>query len=157
MNRSIRMLCILLVGGFMAHELDAQGTSYNGLNMGLGALSRLSRAKTRSISAENFKGEKGEAGKATSGTGEKAGRELGKGWKISPSVKIEKKSTFTIAEIDGPGAIQHIWMTPTGTWRYSILRIYWDGEKDPSVEAPVGDFFGNGWGTYAHTTPNRRG
>ena len=32
-------------------------------------------------------------------------------------------------------------MTPTGTWRYSILRIYWDGETTPSVECPVGDFF----------------
>jgi hypothetical protein len=134
----------------MAHELDAQGTSYNGLNLGLGNLSRLSKAKTRSISAENFTGEKGKGGKATSGTGEKAARELGTGWKISPSVKIEKRSTFTLAEIDGPGAIQHLWMTPTGTWRYSILRVYWDGEKDPSVEVPVGDFFGNGWGSYAH-------
>ena len=129
----------------MAHELDAQGTSYNGLSLGLGNLSRLSKAKTRSISAENFTGEKGKAGKATSGTGEKAARELGQGWKISPSVKIEKRSTFTLAEIDGPGAIQHLWMTPSGTWRYSILRVYWDGEKDPSVEVPVGDFFGNGW------------
>jgi hypothetical protein len=41
-------------------------------------------------------------------------------------------------------------MTPTGNWRYSILRIYWDDEKEPSVEAPVGDFFGMGWGEYAH-------
>ena len=44
--------------------------------------------------------------------------------------------------IEGPGAIQQIWMTPTGNWRYSILRIYWDGSKKPGVEAPVGDFFG---------------
>ncbi len=32
-----------------------------------------------------------------------------------------------LADIDGPGAIQQIWMTPTGNWRFSILRIYWDG------------------------------
>ena len=94
MIRTIRILCLLLVGGFMAHELDAQGTSYNGLNMGLGNLSRLSKAKTRSISAENFTGEKGEGGKATSGTGEKAARDLGKGWKISPSVKGGGSETF---------------------------------------------------------------
>jgi hypothetical protein len=40
-------------------------------------------------------------------------------------------------------------MTPTGNWRFSILRMYWDGETQPSVESPVGDFFGMGWGTYA--------
>ncbi|HTY36246.1 MAG TPA: hypothetical protein VMH23_03995, partial [Bacteroidota bacterium] len=134
MIRSMHVLCLLLAGGFVAQQLDAQGTGFNGLTTGLGNLSRLSKAKTRSISAENFSGEKGEGGKSSSGTGEKAARDLGKGWKISPSVKIEKKSTFTLAEIDGPGALQHIWMTPTGTWRYTILRIYWDGEKDPSVE-----------------------
>jgi hypothetical protein len=37
-------------------------------------------------------------------------------------------------------------MTPTGNWRYSILRFYWDDEATPSVEVPVGDFFGMGWG-----------
>jgi len=36
---------------------------------------------------------------------------------------------FTLAEIQGPGAIQHIWMTPTGHLRFSILRIYWDAEN----------------------------
>jgi hypothetical protein len=40
-------------------------------------------------------------------------------------------------------------MTPTGNWRFSILRMYWDDEKDPSVEVPVGDFFAMGWGKYA--------
>src|SRR5688572_11563133 len=55
-----------------------------------------------------------------------------------------------MAEITGPGAIQHIWMTPTGNWRYSIFRFYWDDETEPSVEVPVGDFFGAGWGSYSH-------
>jgi hypothetical protein len=86
---------------------------------------------------------------ATTGTGKDAARELGQGWKLSPSVVIKSKTTFTIAEIDGPGAIQHIWMTPTGNWRNSILRFYWDGESTPSVEAPVGDFFCMGWGQYS--------
>ena len=54
-----------------------------------------------------------------------------------------------MAEIDGPGAIQHIWMAPLGTWRQIIMRVYWDDEKEPSVEVPVGDFFGNGWGSFA--------
>ena len=112
-------------------------------------LYRLSNAKSRSISPENFTGAKGEAGKATTGTGANAARELGKGWKISPSVVIKSKTTFTLAEIDDPGCIKHIWMTPTGNWRNEILRIYWDDETSPSVEVPVGDFFCMGWGQYA--------
>jgi hypothetical protein len=110
---------------------------------------RLSDAKTRSISPENFTGAKGQGGMATEGTGKAASRDLGQGWKVSPSVIIKAHTTFTVAEIDGPGAIQHIWMTPTGNWRNSIIRFYWDDEKTPSVEAPVGDFFCMGWGQYA--------
>ena len=149
MRDLIRPLCILLMGGFMAYDADAQESTYDGLQLGLGNLSRLSKAKTRSISPENFTGEKGKGGMATQGTGEKAARGLGQGWKISPSVRIEAGQTFTLADIQGEGAIQHIWMTPTGHWRFSILRFYWDGEKEPSVEVPVGDFFGNGWAAYA--------
>jgi hypothetical protein len=40
-------------------------------------------------------------------------------------------------------------MTPTGNWRHSIIRFYWDDETEPSIEVPVGDFFGMGWGKYA--------
>jgi D-arabinan exo alpha-(1,3)/(1,5)-arabinofuranosidase (non-reducing end) len=122
---------------------------FNGLTSGLGDLYRLSKAKTRSISAENFTGEKGKGGMATEGTEAYSARDLGRGWKISPSVLIKPKQVFTIADIKGPGAIQHIWMAPTGNWRFSILRVYWDGETTPSVEAPVGDFFASGWGRYA--------
>jgi hypothetical protein len=53
-----------------------------------------------------------------------------------------------MADIAGPGAIQHIWMTPTGRWRSSILRIYWDDQPHPSVECPVGDFFACGWNKF---------
>ena len=122
---------------------------FNGLGTHLGNLSLLSRAKTRSISPENFTGAKSEGGKATEGTGAECARDLGQGWKISPSVRIEAHTTFTLADIDGQGAIQQIWMTPTGNWRFSILRFYWDDEDIPSVECPVGDFFCMGWGRYA--------
>jgi hypothetical protein len=127
----------------------AQQTSYDGLDNHLSSLYRLSNARTLSISPENPTGEKGKGGAATEGTGAKAARELGKGWKISPSVDIASGVTYTVAEIGGPGAIQHIWMTPTGNWRFSILRMYWDDEKTPSVEVPLGDFFAMGWGKYA--------
>jgi len=123
---------------------------FDGLEMSLSTLPLLSDAQTRSISPENFTGEKGMGGMATEGTGANAARELGQGWKVSPSVRIAAGETFTLADIEGPGAIQHIWMTPTGNWRFSILRFYWDGEAEPSVEVPVGDFFANGWGQFAH-------
>lgn len=123
---------------------------FNGLGLHLGNLSRLSTARTRSISPENFTGEKGRGGMSTDGPALRAAEKLGgQGWKVSPYVRIQPGQTFTLAAIDGEGAIQHIWMTPTGNWRFSILRMYWDGEEQASVETPVGDFFGMGWGVFA--------
>lgn len=142
-----------IVLGLMGAAAQAgEPGSFNGLHMSMGNLSRLSNAKTRSISPENFTGEKGKGGMATEGTGKHAARELGQGWKISPSVQVKSKQTFTMAEIKGPGAIQQIWITPTGHWRFLILRMYWDDEQEPSVEVPVGDFFACGWGQYAQVT-----
>ncbi|MBU1338220.1 MAG: DUF2961 domain-containing protein [Acidobacteria bacterium] len=118
---------------------------FDGLYLNLGNLCRLSRAQSRSISPENFTGEKGVGGMSTDGPALKAARDLGQGWKVSPYVKIEPGKTFIMADIKGPGAVQQIWMTPAGNWRFSIIRFYWDGEKEPSIEVPVGDFFANGW------------
>jgi hypothetical protein len=122
---------------------------FNGLGVDLGNLSRLSRAKTRSISPENFTGEKGKGAMATEGASAECARDLGRGWKISPRIFIKPGEDRVIADITGPGAIQQIWMTPTGNWRHSILRIYWDDQEQPSVECPVGDFFASGWGKFA--------
>ncbi len=127
--------------------------SFNGLGMNLGNLARLSNAVTRSISAENFTGEKGKGGMATEGTGAIAARELGQGWKVSPSINVPGSTTVTLADIDGPGAIQQIWLTVHPQyWRRLVLRMYWDGEETPSVETPVGDFFANGWGERCNIT-----
>jgi hypothetical protein len=71
---------------------------------------------------------------------------------MSPSIDIESGEAITLADIEGSGAIQHIWMTPTGHFRFSIIRIYWDDEEQPSVECPVGDFFACGWGEYAQVS-----
>lgn len=134
------------------------GQGYNGLDSNMGNLYMLSNAETRSISPENFTGEKGKGGmadpvkdkdKPNQANSAWQSRDLGQGWKVNPYVKIAPGETFTLAEIDGSGAIQHIWMTPTGNWRFSIIRIYWDDEKEPSVEVPAGDFFCMGWGQYA--------
>jgi hypothetical protein len=120
--------------------------SFNGLGTHLGNLSRLSNAETRSISPENFSGAKGAGGMLTEGPAANAARELGQGWKVSPFINIEPWETATIAEIEGPGAIQHIWLTVHPTWwRRLVLRVYWDHEETPSIETPLGDFFANGW------------
>lgn len=119
---------------------------FNGLNMNLGNLSRLSNAQTRSISPENFTGAPGQGGKALEGTGASASRELGQGWKVSPSINVPANTTVTLAEIEGSGAIQHIWLTITPNWwRKLVIRFYWDGEETPSIEVPLGDFFCSGW------------
>ena len=130
----------------MQSGLQAQG--FNGLDNNLSNLYRTSDAKTRSISPENFSGEKGKGGMAELGVGAASheARDLGKGYKVSPYVIIEPGEIFTMAEIEGPGAIQHIWLTPTGNWRFYILRFYWDDEETPSIEVPLGDFFCSGWG-----------
>jgi len=130
---------------------------FNGLNMNLGNLCLMSNAKTYSISPENFTGEKGKGGmarledsdKPNAANASRYAKDLGQGWKVNPFVRIKPGETFTLAEINGMGAVQHIWMTPTGVWRFSILRMYWDDEKEPSVECPAGDFFGMGWGEYS--------
>jgi hypothetical protein len=124
-------------------------SDFNGLGMHLGNLSRLSKAKTRSISAENPTGEKGKGGMATEGAGADASGDRGRGWKVSPCIRVPAGETLTLAEIEGPGAIQQIWMTLTGSWRNWILRVWWDGEDSPSIECPAGDFFCCGWGRFA--------
>lgn len=119
------------------------------MDLNLGNLYRLSDAQTRSISPENLTGEPGEGGRSLEGTGASAARGLGQGWKISPSFKVAAGENRVLADIEGAGVIQHIWMTVTGNWRHAIFRIFWDGAETPSVECPVGDFFACGWNRYS--------
>jgi len=144
MTRMIRSL----LGAVIVFAGCAAPYAAHPLGTGLGDLYQTSAAQSRSISPENFTGEKGRAGRATTGTGRNAGRDMGLGWKISPSVVIKAGTTLVMADIKGSGIIEQMWMTPTGNWRTSILRIYWDGQTTPSVECPVGDFFACGWGKY---------
>lgn len=148
MKRAVLAGVLVFMGVFMMAKVQAQDTDFNGLNVNLNTLPLLTKAQTRSISPENFTGEKGKGGMSTDGLAKNAARDLGQGWKVSPYIHIQAKQTFTLGEITGSGAIQHIWMTPTGHFRYSILRFYWDGETEPSVEVPVGDFFASGWNKY---------
>ena len=121
---------------------------FNGLGMHLGNLSRLSSARTRSISAENPTGERGGGGRHCDPT-HGPSRELGQGWKVRPCVAVKPGQTLTLADIEGPGAIQQMWMTlAAGSYRFAILRLYWDGEATPSVEVPFGDFFASAYTSY---------
>ena len=119
--------------------------------MDMNRLSKLEKKLTRSISPENFSGGKGQGGmcELKDGNAKNAARDLGRGWKVNPYIILQPGETFTIAHIEGSGIINHIWLTPTGRWRNTILRMYWDGQEQPSVESPIGDFFGMGWNEYA--------
>ena len=97
--------------------------------------------RSRCINEENPRGEKGGGGKAA--------RNLGPGRKGSPCIQLlQPGETKTLAEIFGPGVIQHIWITVTDrtekdyyVLRDLALRMYWEEEETPSVESPLGDFF----------------
>ena len=105
------------------------------------------KLESRAITAENRKGEKGRGGIASSF--------LGPSRKGSPCLKgIKSGETVTLCDINGPGMIRHIWMTVDDrtsdaerfVLRDIVLRMYWDGEENPSVEVPLGDFFLLGFG-----------
>ncbi|MFH1007619.1 MAG: glycoside hydrolase family 172 protein [Candidatus Latescibacterota bacterium] len=139
--------------------------SFSGLHMGLGNIARLSDAKTRSVTAENVYGEKGRGGMAEVSATPQAevgkigqrwdgpnpcARDLGRTWKVRPCITIPAGRTATIMDVEGPGCIQHIWITVAAKcYRDLILRICWDGEEESSVETPLGDFFCNGFNTRA--------
>ncbi len=107
---------------------------FEGLEMDLGMLSRLSDARTHFVGSE------------------RKAPEQEKGPLAHPGATIAPGTTLEMLDIDGPGAIQHLWVLPSANWRFIILRIYWDGEEAPSVEVPIGDFFGMVWGSYAPLT-----
>lgn len=121
---------------------------------GMDTLARRTNGVSRSISAENPTGAKGAGGMATEGTGAVAAGLLGRGWKISPSIEIAPGETALLADIEGPGTIRHVWCTtaPHRAWRGTLLRAYWDGAAAPAVEVPLGDFFCNGWNTFAQVS-----
>lgn len=115
----------------------------------LSDISRLVNAKTRSISAENPTGAKAAGAQASPGDDahcSDAARELGKGWKVRPCLKnLEPGQTHILADIEGPGVIQHIWCTVLhNVHRWVSLRVYYDDQTEPSINVPLGDFFANG-------------
>ncbi|QHT61863.1 DUF2961 domain-containing protein [Paenibacillus lycopersici] len=120
----------------------------NGLGLGLASAPLVTKARTRSITAENPNGEKGQGGKASSN--------LGPGRKGRPAITLTAGEEVTLASIQGTGIIQHFWITVTDrtgnghpghfVLRDLVIRMFWDDETEPSVEVPLGDFFCNGFG-----------
>ena len=120
---------------------------YDYLGGSLGTLAYAKHGRSRAINAENPTGEKGKGGMAAS--------HLGASRKGSPCLHhIGSGETVTLAEIEGPGVINHIWVTVTDktteadcfVLRDLVLRMYWDDETEPSVESPLGDSFCCGFG-----------
>jgi hypothetical protein len=116
-------------------------------------LGRLRDVSTFSISPENPDGAAGGGARAVEGTGAASARDLGRGWKVSPSVVIGGGETHALAEIHGPGRITHVWLTTHHThWRTLVLRAAWDDSSEPAIEVPLGDFFASGWGAFAQVS-----
>ena len=127
------------------------------MNNLLGQLPFQGGAVTRMINAENPTGAKGGGARwepnpadpflAHSGPAQ----HLGRGWKVRPFISLKAGETTTLADIAGPGCINQFWITASAEeYRTLVLRMYWDGEAAPSVEAPLGDFFAMGFDTQPH-------
>ncbi|RLD13772.1 hypothetical protein DRI50_06500, partial [candidate division KSB1 bacterium] len=69
------------------------------------------------------------------------------------ALSIAAGETIVLADVRGPGVISHIWATVASVdpfyGRSLVLRIYWDGNEQPSVQSPLGDFFGVGHGAFS--------
>jgi len=93
--------------------------------------------QSRAISFENPDGAPGGGGRAAS--------PLGVGRKGAPARMVAPGETVQLADIAGPGMLRHIWLATydvADTMRGVVIRMYWDDQAHPSVEAPIGDFFG---------------
>ncbi len=92
---------------------------------------------SRSISFENPTGAPAEGGRAAS--------HLGVGRKGRPMKDLKPGETVQLCDIQGPGTIRHIWVTTRAEpaiLRSLVVRAWWDGQEHPSIECPLGDFFG---------------
>ncbi len=90
------------------------------------------KGRTFSASSENPRAEKGGGTKGSDTE------------KTNPCTFIEPGDTLTVLDIDGPGYVNQIWMGGITGW-HMILRMYWDNEEEPSVEAPLSAFFGHAY------------
>ena len=130
----------------------------------LGNLSLITEGRTRVATAENVDGRPGGGGCAAPGGPTQAevlalgqldppevgapARDLGRGWKVRPCICLESGAETVLLKAGGPGVVRHIWITVgMEKWQDLVLRAYWDGEEEPSVEAPLASFFCAGMAT----------
>ncbi len=105
-----------------------------------------SKLESRAVSQENPTGGRGLGGK---------GRGNGGGRKGAPALRyLQPGSVHELCNIEGPGQVRHLWFARPSDrpefLRSYVIRIYWDDSPHPSVEAPLGDFFGVAHGRTAH-------
>lgn len=74
--------------------------------------------------------------------------------KLHPCDVLEAGETKTLVNTNGPGIIRTMWFTGDVS-QSLVLRIYWDGQEHPSVEAPLGSFFGYGFPDITSDRDNR--
>ncbi len=135
MNRILSLgLGAVIMLGIMATKARAQQGEVNVIaqpyRLDTGLISR-------SISFENPTGETGSAGKASSN--------LGAGRKGAPARDMKPGESVQLCDIAGPGTIRHIWVTcnhKPEDLRSFVIRVWYDDQEHPSVECPLGDFFG---------------
>ncbi|MEK7795715.1 MAG: glycoside hydrolase family 172 protein [Candidatus Hydrogenedentota bacterium] len=120
--------CALIVCSIAQTQVLSMESSPFNLDLGV---------KSRSISFESPTGAVGAGGQAAS--------PLGVGRKGSPARMIAAGQEIQLCDVEGAGTIRHIWMTTFNApllLRGAVIRMWWEGQDHPSVEAPIGDFFG---------------
>jgi len=124
----------------------------------LGSLPYSTGIETRQINPENPTGEKGGGCKWDPNPNDpnlphsKSSVYLGRGWKVRPFIQLKSGETATLADIQGPGCINQMWITSDlKNFSELVLRFYWDQEEAPSIEVPMGAFFAMGHDKAPHS------
>ena len=118
---------------------------FNGLGMNLGNLSVLSAQKRDPSAPRTSPAKRARPGMATEGTARTAHASSARDGRYPPPFASSRERRDCWLDIDGTGAIQHIWMTPTGPLAVQHTAHLLGRSGHPSVECPVGDFFACGW------------
>ena len=123
----------------------------------LGSLPHMAGVTTRQISAENPTGEKGGGCRCDPDPDDPelchsgAASDLGRGWKVRAFIRVPAGDTITLADIEGPGCINELFLTSDlPGYRSLVLRFYWDEDAEPAAQAPMGDFFAMGHDGHPH-------
>ena len=127
-------LVVFLAGCHSVRSLDEMGPPYDVTSVPYVVNVPV---ESRSISFENPTGERGKGGMAAS--------QIGVGRKGAALKSISPGQTVTLCDIEGPGVIRRMWVTLEGKKENLlgfVIRGYWDGQETPSIEAPIGNFFG---------------